>query len=123
VEEARVKKKQHRLGVSETNLVVRHLKLVTTNVDRINDAIAEIDEIYGLDAVSFNDKSNVIDVAYDASRICIDCIEEVLQKYDIEVSHDWWNRFKEDYYRFVDQNVKDNADHIPFSCHKIPPHK
>ena len=118
-----MKKKQHRLGVSETNLVVRHLKLVTTNVDRINDAIADIDEIYGLDAVSFNDKSNVIDVAYDASRICIDCIEEVLQKYDIEVSHDWWNRFKEDYYRFVDQNVKDNADHIPFSCHKIPPHK
>ena len=33
------------------------------------------------------------------------------------------NQFKEDYYRFVDENVKANAKHVPFSCHKVPPHK
>jgi hypothetical protein len=86
-------------------------------------AISEIDEIYGIDEVSFDERSQVLDIAYDASRTCIDCIEAILVKNRVEVSHDWWTRFKEGHYRFVDQNVKDNAEHIPFSCHNVPPHK
>tara|TARA_B100000745_G_scaffold300562_1_gene255302 strand:- start:5477 stop:5848 length:372 start_codon:yes stop_codon:yes gene_type:complete len=116
---------EHRLGVSDVNLVVRHLKLEPADDDRIQKAVAEIDEIYGLDAVSFDERSHVLNVAYDATRICIDCIEEVLTKYEIEISHDWWTRFKEGYYRFVDQNVKDNASSEPWSCHgsNSPPPK
>ena len=115
--------KKHRLGVSEVNLVARHLKLTDVDTQRIAPALGEIDEIYGMDKVSFDESTQVLNVAYDASRTCIDCIEEILSKYHVEVSHDWWTRFKEGHYRFVDQNVKDNADHVPFSCHKMPPHK
>tara|TARA_R110001592_G_scaffold240432_1_gene500526 strand:+ start:8900 stop:9256 length:357 start_codon:yes stop_codon:yes gene_type:complete len=118
-----MKKSEHRLGVSETNLVDRHLKLVDVDTQCIALAISEIDEIYGIDEVSFDERSEVLNVAYDASRTCIDCIEDILVKHRVEVSHDWWTRFKEGHYRFVDQNVKDNAEHVPFSCHKIPPHK
>lgn len=118
-----MKKAEHRLGVSENNLVHRHLKLVDVNTQRIALAIAEIDEIYGMDGVSFDEESQVLNVAYDASRTCIDCIEDILVKHHLEISRDWWTRFKEGHYRFVDQNVKDNAEHVPFSCHKIPPHK
>jgi hypothetical protein len=118
-----MKTKQHRLGVSEANLVVRHLKLANVNMVQINAAVREIDEIYGLDGVSFDESAGMLNFDYDASRICIDCIEEILEKYHVEISHDWWTNFKEGYYRYVDQNVKDNADHVPFSCHKIPPHK
>ena len=118
-----MKEKEHRLGVSEANLVQRHLKLGDVNSSRIVLAISEIDEIYGMDKVSFDESSQMLDVAYDASRTCIDCIEEILGKHHIEISHDWWTRFKEGHYRFVDQNVKDNAEHVPFNCHKIPPHK
>ena len=114
---------KHRLGVSEANLVSRHLKLADVDSKGIASAVGELDEIYGMDKVSFDESSRVLDVAYDASRTCIDCIEEILSKYHVEVSHDWWTRFKEGHYRFVDQNVKDNAVHVPFSCHKIPPHK
>jgi hypothetical protein len=116
-------KKEHRLGVDEVNLVVRHLKLLDSDESSIASAIAEIDEVYGLDGVSFDEDSNLLNLAYDASRTCIECIEEILEKYGIEISHDWWTTFKEGYYRYVDQNVKDNAKHEPFSCHKIPPHK
>ena len=46
---------------------------------------------------------------------------DVLKKHAVEVSHDWWTRFKTGYYRFVDDNVKDNAGHEPWSCHQSPP--
>lgn len=111
---------EHRLGVSETNLVNRKLKLEPTEQETIQTAIAEIDQLYGLDGVAFDEKSRRLEFSYDASRICIDCIEEVLEKHGIEVSHGWWTRFKESHYRFVDQNVKDNAKQEPWSCHQSP---
>ncbi|WP_299313545.1 cation transporter [uncultured Halomonas sp.] len=111
---------EHRLGVSETNLVRRNLKLEPSDTASLQAAIDEIDRLYGLDSVSFNDNKRMLYLAYDASRICLDCVEEILDKYAIEISHGWWTRFKENHYRFVDQNVKDNAKQEPWSCHQSP---
>ena len=108
---------EHRLGVSEATLVVRHLKLEPASDNTMVKVLSEIDEIYGLDSVSFDERSHVLNIAYDASRICIDCIEKVLTNNKLVVSHDWWTHFKEGYYRFVDQNIKDNAKAEPWSCH------
>jgi len=49
---------EHRLGVSEVSLVVRHLKLETTTKETLEQALAEIDQVYGIDAVSFDEKSH-----------------------------------------------------------------
>lgn len=113
--------KDHRLGVSAANLVVRHLKLETVDHAKLQAAFTEVEQLYGLDDISFDEKSHVLNLAYDASRICLDGIEDVLKKHEVEVCHDWWTHFKEGYYRFVDENVKDNADHKPWSCHQPPP--
>ena len=113
--------KKHRLGVSEVNLVVRHLKLEPVDQSKLQAAIAEVDQLYGLDAISFDEKSHVLNLAYDASRISLDGIEEVLKNHGVEVSHDWWTHFREGYYKFVDENVKENAGHQPWSCHNPPP--
>jgi len=112
--------KDHRPGVTEVNLVTRHLKLEPVDQKIILAAIDEIDHVYGLDSVSFDEKSHVLNLAYDAARTSIDGIEDLLGEHDISVSHDWWTHFKEGYYRFVDQNIKDNAHHEPLSCHKTP---
>ncbi|RCV89664.1 cation transporter [Billgrantia montanilacus] len=112
---------EHRLGVSGVNLVMRHLKLNPVEKPSMDAAIAEIDQLYGLDSVFFDAKRRKLQLAYDATRLCLDCVEEILDKYDIEVSGDWWTRFKEEHYRFVDQNVKDNARQEPWSCHRTPP--
>ena len=113
---------EHRLGVSEVNLVTRHLKLETVKDEQaLEAAIADIDQLYGLDSVSFNADRRKLHLAYDATRLCLDCVEEILEKYALAVSHDWWTRFKEEHYRFVDQNVKDNARQEPWSCHQTPP--
>lgn len=110
-------KEEHRLGVSEVTLVVRHLKLEPADQHKIDAAVHEIDEIYGVDTVSFDIKSHVLNIAYDATRLSIECIEDVIEKYALEISHDWWTHFKEGYYRFVDQNIQDNAKTEPWSCH------
>lgn len=109
--------REHRLGVSETTLVNRHLKLDSSDLIAIQAAVADIDGLYGLDSVSFDHKKRKLHLAYDASRLCLDCVKEILDKHAVEIGHDWWNRFKEEHYRFVDQNVKDNARKEPWSCH------
>ncbi|MCA1770691.1 MAG: cation transporter [Halomonas sp.] len=108
---------EHRLGVSEVNLVRRHLKLDASDLEAVHAAVADIDELYGLDSVSFDDKKRKLHLAYDAMRLCLDCVDEILKKHAIKISHDWWTRLKEEQYRFIDQNVKDNAKKEPWSCH------
>jgi len=109
--------REHRLGVSEVNLVTRHLKFYSSDLNAVHAAVADIDELYGLDSVSFDEKKRKLHLAYDASRLCLDCVEDILEKHAVEISRDWWSRFKEEHYRFVDQNVKDNAKQEPWSCH------
>lgn len=108
-----MRKREHRLNVSEVSLVVCHFKLVGSVLTRVCNAMEEINQLYGVDDVSFDNKSAVLNIAYDASRVCLECIEEVLTKNGLVVGHDWCSRFKENYYRFVDQNVKDNAKQNP----------
>ncbi|EKF73231.1 MULTISPECIES: hypothetical protein [Gammaproteobacteria] len=118
-----MKHKEHRLGVSEVNLVTRHLGLKRPiNTEKLTEAIAEIDQLYGLDDIAFVETSDRLDFSYDASRLCLQCVEDILIKFGIPIKQDWWTRFKEEYYLFVDQNVKDNAQHEPWSCHRVPPH-
>ncbi|QEW05094.1 MULTISPECIES: cation transporter [Nitrincola] len=114
---------EHRLGVSEVNLVTRHLGLLKPiDSTKLNAAIVEIDQLYGLDNVAFDEESGRLDFSYDASRLCIDCVEEILTKYGIQPRHGLWAHFKEEYYRFVDQNIKNNARHEPWSCHRTNSH-
>ena len=83
--------------------------------------VQEIDHLLGVDAVSINASESLLNVAYDATKRQLDEIEEIVRKHECDIAHDWWTHFKEGYYKFVDQNVKDNASHEPWSCHKRPP--
>jgi len=107
----------HRLGVSEARLVKRALKLKPCDQGDLDAAIREIDEIFGLDDVSLDECGWKLNVAYDASRTCIDCVEEALVNNGVQLKDNWWTRFKREHYKFVDQNVKDNANQEPWSCH------
>ena len=108
---------EHRLGVSKNTLVTRNLKIKPSKSKRIEEALSDIDRLYGMDKVVYNEKNRNISLAYDALRLCIDDVEKILKLHEVKVSADRWNRFKEEYYRFVDQNVKDNAKQEPWSCH------
>ncbi|WFM73112.1 cation transporter [Halomonas sp. CKK8] len=107
----------HRPGVSQASLVTRKLKVKPDAAGHISAAVTEIDTLSGLDSVSYDADHRKLHLAYDAKRLCIDDIEEVLARHGVDISSGRWNRIKEDYYRFIDQNVKDNAKQKPWSCH------
>tara|TARA_R110001606_G_scaffold128557_2_gene263122 strand:- start:3311 stop:3679 length:369 start_codon:yes stop_codon:yes gene_type:complete len=112
---------EHRVGVNEVNLVVRNLKLVGVN-ETNRDAIVEaIDHTYGIDSVQYDDKTATLHLAYDATHCQLDGLEEMLLQHGADISHDWWTHFKEGNYQFVDENVRENAKHKPWSCHTLPP--
>jgi|TARA_R110000751_G_scaffold58538_10_gene123446 hypothetical protein len=111
----------HRVGVREINLVVRNLRLTKVTEENIDGLIAAIDQMFGLDEVSFNRKEQSIHLAYDATNLDLDGIENVIRNHGADIHNDWWTRTKDSYYKFCDQNVKDNFTHEPWSCHKSPP--
>lgn len=112
---------QHRLGVCEMHLVVRHLKLAPGDDEAINAAIDEIDQQFGLDGVSFDPESRIITLAYDATRLGLEDIEAILATHQVEIGHGWWTHMKQSFYEYVDQNMKENAAQQPWSCHQNPP--
>ncbi len=69
----------HRVGVSEANLVVRHLKLVGITEDNIEAIIAGIDGTFGIDAVSFEDAKSTLHIGYDATHCNLDGIETIIR--------------------------------------------
>jgi|TARA_R110002050_G_scaffold55094_9_gene124533 hypothetical protein len=111
----------HRVGVKEANLVTRNLRLINVTDENRTALMEEIDHLFGIDEASFNTKEESIYLAYDATNINLEGIEEVIKKYGADIHNDWWTHTKEDYYKFVDQNLKDNSEHTPWSCHKSPP--
>lgn len=115
-----------RPGVNRANLVTRHLKLkklnpATHKSDTIAEVTEKIDTLQGVQSVSFDQRSSVLNLSYDASRLSLDTIQPILQQYGITLSQGWLSRLKESYYRFVDQNVKETSTREPWCCHKLPP--
>ena len=94
----------HRVGVSEANLVVRHLKLVGITEDNIEAIIAGIDGTFGIDAVSFEDAKSTLHIGYDATHCNLDGIETIIRDNGADISDDFWTKMKEGYYQFVDEN-------------------
>ena len=111
----------HRVGVREASLVVRHLKLEKITNENKLTILTEIDQTFGIDNVSFDEQSQTLNLAYDAINCNLDGLEEIIQKNGADVAHDLWTHFKEIYYQYVDENMKGNAEHQPWSCHTKPP--
>lgn len=108
---------EHRVGVKEANLVVRHLKLEGVTADNQQQILDEIDVSYGVQSVSFDESAQTLHVAYDATHCELDGIEEILRHCGADIAHDWWTQLKEAHYQFVDDNVRENATRMPWSCH------
>lgn len=116
---------EHRSGLDERYIVVRHLKLQRLEPKAVGSLIAEIDALIGIDRISVNTKTSSIDVAYDASASdhLLTDIENVLRRHGCNISQSRWTRFKKSWYRFSDKNIYDNAKHEAACCNKPPPGK
>jgi hypothetical protein len=60
-------------------------------------------------------------IGYDATHCNLDGIETIIRAHGADISDDFWTKIKEGYYQFVDENIRENAKHKPWSCHRVPP--
>ncbi|PKH02105.1 hypothetical protein CXF72_13390 [Psychromonas sp. MB-3u-54] len=112
---------EHRVGVTEVNLVIRKLQLKGLTEFNLAKIISEIDQTVGIESVTLDIKDGLLHIAYDVTHINLDAIKLVVVKHGAAFSEGWWNHFKEGYYNFVDQNMKDNIKHKPSCCSRPPP--
>lgn len=112
---------EHRVGVTDVNLVIRKLQLKGLTEFNRAKIISEIDEAVGIESVTLDIKDGLLHIAYDVTHINLDAIKLVVVKHGAELSGGWWNHFKESYYKFVEQNMKDNLKHKPSCCSRPPP--
>lgn len=110
----------HRFGVKEENLVVRHLKLEGITQANKDEILDRIDHVIGIDSVSFDEESATLILAYDATHCDLALFQQLIQEQGADLSHTMWTRVKEGYYKYVDQNVKDNAEHDPYCNNALP---
>ena len=110
----------HRPGVKEINLVNRRLRLEGITEKNKAVIISEIDALLGIEHVSFDEPTETLSVAYDATHCDLTGIEALLQAHGADTSNGIWTKLKEGYYKFVDQNIKDNDEHDPHCCNAMP---
>lgn len=107
----------HKFGVDSNYLVKRRLLLAGVfpqNGTAITDAIAEL---IGVDTVTLDLATGSLDVHYDASKRHLDDIVEIIRHEGSMLSMKRWQRFKRGWYRYFDQNIKENAVKQPWRCH------
>ena len=66
------------------------------------------------------DKHQVV-VRYDASQLNYHSIMDTIEKTGFPPLNNWWNRFKGNWYRFFDENARENAKAPPSACCNKPP--
>jgi hypothetical protein len=111
----------HKVGINKAFIVKRKLKLSGLTQQGVEWARNEIESIRGVDTLDLQAQSGRMSVSYDASVTSISAILDRLQSQGIEPASDWWNRFKLNWDQQIDQNVRDNAKHVPHCCSKPPP--
>lgn len=108
----------HRVGVSEENLVNRKLRLTGINQRNHASIYEELNMQFGIEKINIGMLSDMLNVSYDATHINLIKIENILEKHKVKIYKSWWNSTKKSYYQFVDQNIIDQKSHQEVSCHK-----
>ncbi|WP_115720116.1 cation transporter [Gallaecimonas mangrovi] len=107
-----------RPGVREAYLVRRKL-ILTGNLAAAENCAKAVDQLAGVNSVVL--AGNRLTLAYDATAVNLDALESEIQNHGLEVKHKGMAGMRLGYYRFVDQNIRDNATHEPWCCHRLPP--
>lgn len=110
----------HKPGVKDVNLVRRKLQLSGVSEQAAALLVVELGQLFGMDRVRFDASKSSLVFSYDATHCSLDRVEEKVRQHGASFDTGWWSRIKCSYYRFVDQNVKDNAAHEPHCCNRPP---
>jgi hypothetical protein len=101
------------------NRVQRRLKYDSGSLGSIESTCDDLMELAGVHTVSVGQADGLLTVDYDAVLCGIDPIISILTKNGVDLCLGRWDRIKLGYYRFVDQNLKENNKHTPHCCNRV----
>lgn len=110
----------HKSGVREGCLVTRQVKLEHIDAYHLSPLLGKLEKLYGVETVLFDKAGKRLTVSYDASHCQFHFIKRMIESHNFTLARDWWSCLTASYYSFVDQNIKDNANHEPICCNKPP---
>ena len=109
-----------RPGVDPNNLLVRRLRVVGLSEEKERSVAAELLGETGMDSVCWPDPGHLLEVAYDGAKRQLADVEATLARHGARLATDWRMRLKCSWYRFTEENVRANAQHVPHCCNKPP---
>ena len=116
-----MKSAQQYTYASDPYRVVRHIRVASCSPDTLRRLNAECEHESGQAVFELERHGRQLKVSYDASHTGLDEVEAILNAHHLVLAPGWWPRVRRGWYQFVDQNVRDNAQHEPWCCHKVPP--
>ncbi|WP_432695957.1 hypothetical protein ACQUQP_15630 [Marinobacterium sp. YM272] len=98
-------------------ILKRRLKLTGLSVDP-EIVQARLTELSGIAAVKWREQR--LELRYDASRLQLDQVLEVLAGFGISPHRGRLERLRLNWYRMTDRNTWDSSRHVPHCCNKSP---
>jgi hypothetical protein len=96
---------------------VKHkLKLENCDPMKSREVETEVETLSGIETVSLDPSSGIMELAYDGSQHQIDEFLLIAENHGVRIGSSWWNRLKLRFARQVDQNVLDNSTHESSCC-------
>ena len=100
----------------------RKLKVTGLGESQWNAVIQELTHNPCIDFAERKSEDRLV-VDFDGTHYSTDELVDFIEAHGGHLSNGWWERQKIGWYRATDSNVRDNAEHEPFCCSKIPPMK
>ncbi len=109
----------HHLLNKKHYIVTRHIKLASFNSHKKEQILSTVRQLIGVDSVTISDKNDCLTLQYDASKRQLSDFECVLSKYQCRFSTSKVDTFKLGWYRFVDNNIYNNALQDPTHINEL----
>lgn len=100
--------------------VNRRIAVASGSPEQLHQAIQRLREMAPVIDVEL-DRQNRLHVVYDASRLGMREIESLLGNSGITSGNGLWSNLKQEWYRFLDDNARDNARSGGGACCNRPP--
>lgn len=100
--------------------VKRRIAVASGSPEQLHQAIQRLREKAPVIDVEL-DRKNRLRVSYDASRLGMREIESLLGNSGITLDNGYWSSLKQGWYRFLDDNARENARTGSGACCNRPP--
>ena len=98
--------KRYRMDVNPDRLVTRHFRLEPPDDAKLQETLAAIDALHGVQDVTWHPDDGSLNVLYDNGVENLDEVLATVEAHGLTVHEDWHSRLSETLWRFEDALVR-----------------